>query len=1158
MSGIEILGIAASVIQIADAGARLSSKLFVFTRKVKNADQSISNISGEIAATGAALRQLGEALEDDKFASLRSKQSIDTTNQIVADCWKVFNDINDTIGGGQLVRQKGQHDAKDTVALAQIKQPSFGFKQRLRFPYVETQINLLKTKLEGLKSSLMLMLQVLLLAEQVRNGPRLAVSEEQKALLQTLIDERNAKEAEFDSSCMAIEKAPIAPSDLESFNTGGSTSADTPVTDEQEMKAASTPRAIPALCEPGNASNVVLAQSVPEPCLKQPFTRTATTKPIAETSAPSSPSVITLTPVSSINEADSSSFSDKTLPRSLQMRQREIEHHAQLVQNLLDEIGHIQYQIDYGIRHRMHDGVLKLHWDEWSPHASKHGHEHFHKSFEKHEYIARYWVDQYEDGVRVSSSTPAGSNDIAKEHVHFTDAVGRKYNIPLEQCQSWDSMNELIIREFAHIEALTKPVSQGRFDLQADDGSIILPQFWNSVVKPGIEVNMLLWALQEPAPILEALPMAQGQDAILKLDDLLRSPKKKNKTTEKSTNKTKTLKKPDKMLDHKRSTPVLNAGTQAGTDSVLDVKKTTNSPELQVDAIISMPDPEVLLDEEQIRVCHELFSDFDFGNKGRISKDILKGALEAFLAILGYSGTLEVDTEALLDVEKDLGGLSSEGIDMNLFIRCAARSSQIQKAYEDSTVLLRIFDTNNEEVNDCDELKEVIRSLGGAISDEEYDVFLHEHAQSGTRQLGYADCLSLLRDTKLLTESEVETVTQSIAEDSDQQKPLAVVKLHRRTYQQHLKAVQEHEQWRNLARPLIGIEDHDPEAYRLEDALEAGTIRNGEIIAHVGADWPRWAFAMWDYTGTTEADLSFRRGDNIEILSEGDGNWLVGRLSANLRKTGCVPSNHVSYMPVGFVPKPVTPASRHSRVVASEEVDETQTETQNRMSVWNCQASDPEGLDTVIENDKEEATGEEINTMRVPNNSATPPNTSYVREYRESPLYVNEKQLHGILKRRAAREKLGDEPNDREYRADSGSSNTPDSFHSAAESGLIGDLIVPALGTDRDALTGHLEGGKDYISPSKAQLARAAKRFSKAWEDEDRLSIKCARIARSVEDEYSSEKEDLVDDIDMLDDETETRVYEEFAMEQHRMMRLIDLLSEFTTLNMNEILVAID
>jgi hypothetical protein len=58
MSGLEILGIAASVLQIAELGGRLSVKLFTFGRKIKNADKHIDGISQDIAATGAVLQQL--------------------------------------------------------------------------------------------------------------------------------------------------------------------------------------------------------------------------------------------------------------------------------------------------------------------------------------------------------------------------------------------------------------------------------------------------------------------------------------------------------------------------------------------------------------------------------------------------------------------------------------------------------------------------------------------------------------------------------------------------------------------------------------------------------------------------------------------------------------------------------------------------------------------------------------------------------------------------------------------------------------------------------------------------------------------------------------------------------------------------------------------
>lgn len=52
MSGIEIVDIAASVLQLANLGGQLSVKPSTFSRKIKYADKSITSISAEIAQTG--------------------------------------------------------------------------------------------------------------------------------------------------------------------------------------------------------------------------------------------------------------------------------------------------------------------------------------------------------------------------------------------------------------------------------------------------------------------------------------------------------------------------------------------------------------------------------------------------------------------------------------------------------------------------------------------------------------------------------------------------------------------------------------------------------------------------------------------------------------------------------------------------------------------------------------------------------------------------------------------------------------------------------------------------------------------------------------------------------------------------------------------------
>ena len=165
MSGIEILGIAASVLQIADLGGKLSVKLFTFARKIKNADRSIDRISQDIAATGAILHQLGSELKRDEQLRLCSQEAVSTARNLVDECNKIFVDLNKALDGS-----KSQTQGCKLV---------LGWKDRLKYPFLEPQIDLLRSNLERLKSSLVVMLNVMIFAEQLRkyalptHGPEL-------------------------------------------------------------------------------------------------------------------------------------------------------------------------------------------------------------------------------------------------------------------------------------------------------------------------------------------------------------------------------------------------------------------------------------------------------------------------------------------------------------------------------------------------------------------------------------------------------------------------------------------------------------------------------------------------------------------------------------------------------------------------------------------------------------------------------------------------------------------------------------------------------------------------------------------------------------------------------------------------------------------------
>lgn len=149
MSGLEILGIAASVVQIADLGARLSVQLIGFSRKVKEANKSIEAISQEIAVTGAVLQELGAELKKDDNKSGCSRRALQTAQELVSACKDIFKEID------EIIKPNGSTAASS-------------WKQRLKYPFFESKLALLRTKLESLKSSLLVILNVLVYAEQIR------------------------------------------------------------------------------------------------------------------------------------------------------------------------------------------------------------------------------------------------------------------------------------------------------------------------------------------------------------------------------------------------------------------------------------------------------------------------------------------------------------------------------------------------------------------------------------------------------------------------------------------------------------------------------------------------------------------------------------------------------------------------------------------------------------------------------------------------------------------------------------------------------------------------------------------------------------------------------------------------------------------------------
>ena len=307
------------------------------------------------------------------------------------------------------------------------------------------------------------------------------------------MDEKNARDLEFKSSCMAIEPPPVddpQPGLQKTASVRSSTfSSINPA--ETLVEGSETPKPR-SLTEAGPSEDFTATRTIP--------TIQANVAVIAESlgleeSAPLRPSMRNSSFMS--NSDTVSIFSnDPSVPPSLRIRDEEIQHHAALVHKLLEEISDVQYRIDHGIRHRMHDGILKIHWDEWTPFATKHGHSHFHRAFEQHKHVAKYWLDLHE-GVK-----PVPLAATTKQFVHFTDALCRQFDIPYAQCRKWPDMSNFITHIFDEDYDLKEWMSDRRYSLVFEDGRIIVPRFWEATVEPGINIFMEM----NTAPPAQAAP----------------------------------------------------------------------------------------------------------------------------------------------------------------------------------------------------------------------------------------------------------------------------------------------------------------------------------------------------------------------------------------------------------------------------------------------------------------------------------------------------------------------------------------------------------------------------------------------------------------------------------------------------------------------------
>ena len=154
MAEVALLG---SIVQIADVGIRLSLRLYAFGETVASADQTILAISKDISLTSAVLKELSSVF-GNQSEKIHSQNAVGTAESVVKECSAVFHEIENML----LSKVPSLHSNA-----AEKRSRATTLLERLRWPTIKEKIKLLNCNLDRMKSTLTLMLNVIIYAKQV-------------------------------------------------------------------------------------------------------------------------------------------------------------------------------------------------------------------------------------------------------------------------------------------------------------------------------------------------------------------------------------------------------------------------------------------------------------------------------------------------------------------------------------------------------------------------------------------------------------------------------------------------------------------------------------------------------------------------------------------------------------------------------------------------------------------------------------------------------------------------------------------------------------------------------------------------------------------------------------------------------------------------------
>lgn len=151
------VSVAASIVEIATAGIKVSIKVITLASQITTAADRISSIGNDVSLTSAILHQLGDLLSQkttDSGLPLFSKAGLESTKSSAEVCQKVFDEIERGTAKASNVIKGRKGPIQEKVKLTRV--------EKREWPFLQPNIEALRSELREAKGTLMLMLQVIL------------------------------------------------------------------------------------------------------------------------------------------------------------------------------------------------------------------------------------------------------------------------------------------------------------------------------------------------------------------------------------------------------------------------------------------------------------------------------------------------------------------------------------------------------------------------------------------------------------------------------------------------------------------------------------------------------------------------------------------------------------------------------------------------------------------------------------------------------------------------------------------------------------------------------------------------------------------------------------------------------------------------------------